>query len=96
MGTLNPPRAANFGSVCSGLRSPVSRYSSACSGLVCSSTRRSGSRSGRSQTSRGPRSPPKPPSPLMNALPVLVTSASPVEASTATLSVTTSAPEPLS
>src|SRR5215469_6287919 len=35
IGRLKPPLAANDGSECSGLRSPDSRYSSACSVLVC-------------------------------------------------------------
>ena len=34
IGRSNPARAANAGSACNGLRSPLSRYSSACSGRV--------------------------------------------------------------
>ena len=63
MGLGKPAAEANPGSECSGLRSPHSRYSSACCGSVGIDSSTSGARSGGSADVEGPRSPPKPPSP---------------------------------
>src|SRR4051794_19443088 len=54
---------ANAGSACSGLRSPQSRYSSACWGVTSYVVSASGLRSGISTAVDSPRSPPQPPSP---------------------------------
>src|SRR5262245_32627030 len=68
IGRSKPPIAANFGSECSGLRSPDNRYTSAWSRSVVYVTVWSGSRSGGTlRGPDGPRSPPNPPSPRMNA-----------------------------
>src|SRR5271156_166287 len=67
MGRGKPAAEANSGSECSGLRSPQSRYNSACCGKIGIATSRSGARSGAASEdpsrAEGPREPPNPPSP---------------------------------
>lgn len=63
MGAGKPAFRANSGSACSGLRSPQSRYSSACCRPTAYVASQSGARSGGATVVDAPRSPPKPPSP---------------------------------
>lgn len=77
MGRSNPAARAAAGSACSGLRSPLSRYHSACWGAVAQARTASAGRSGVSRRSGGPDSPPKPPSPRAQMLVVVVHSGSP-------------------
>jgi hypothetical protein len=97
MGRSKPPSLAKPGSACSGFRSPDSRYSSACSGVVFSVKLQSGARpAGTSALSgSGPRSPPKPPSPRTKMVNQLSKTGSPLS-STVFASTTTEAPLVLS
>ena len=82
------------GTACTGLRSPFSRYSSACCGSVGSSTDSSARSGGAGRAGGGSSPAPKPPSARQNDTCSTVASGWPLSASEISRAVTTSAPLP--